>query len=63
MSGTADADLIGIEVLRTAAEALGTGEITTVFDAVHLADALHRHGALHTADQALQRSAFPTESF
>lgn len=53
----------GIGVLRTAAEALDTGEVTTVFDAVHLADALHRHGALHTADQVLHRSAFPTEPF
>lgn len=50
-------------VLYTAAEALDTGEVQTVFDAVHLADAFHRGGELHTADEALQRSSFETASF
>ena len=51
------------DVLYTAAEALDAREVGTVFDAVHLADAFHRKEALHTADKALVRSAFPTEPF
>lgn len=51
------------EILYTAAEALDAGDVTTVFDAVHLADALHRGGRLHTADQALLRGPFPTVPF
>lgn len=50
-------------VLYTAAEALDTGEIDTVFDAVHLADAFHRGSSLHTADARLLRTAFPTVRF
>jgi predicted nucleic acid-binding protein len=53
----------GREVLFTAAEALDSGEVSTVFDAVHLADALHRGGRLHTADKQLLKSPFPTENF
>jgi predicted nucleic acid-binding protein len=53
----------GRAILFTAAEALDSGEVKTVFDAVHLADALHRGGALHTADQELLRSPYPTASF
>jgi hypothetical protein len=53
----------GRKVLFTAAEALDSGEVSTVFDAVHLADALHREGKLHTADKALLKGPFPTESF
>ena len=51
------------DVLYTAAEALDAREVSTVFDAVHLADALHRGGKLHTADGALLKGAFPTEGF
>ncbi len=36
------------------------GEVETVFDAVHLADAFHRGPVLHTADEALLRAVFPT---
>ena len=48
------------EVLYTAVEALDAGEIETVFDAIHVADAFHRGAAPHTADEALLRTAFPT---
>lgn len=51
------------EILYTAAEALDSGEVPTVFDAVHLADAFHRGGRLHTADERLLRSDFPTVRF
>lgn len=50
-------------ILLTAAEALDTGEVETVFDAIHLADAFHRRGALHTADARRSRTAFPTARF
>jgi predicted nucleic acid-binding protein len=50
-------------VLFTAAEALDTGEVRTVFDAVHLAEALHRGERLHTADEDLWATAFPTTAF
>lgn len=56
-------DLEHREVLYTAAEALDSGEVSIVFDAVHLADAFHRGGALHTADRGLLRTSFPTVSF
>ena len=56
-------DLESRNVLYTAAEALDTGEISTVFDAVHLADALHRNAKLHTADKELLKSAYPTQDF
>ncbi len=51
------------EVLYTAAEALDSGEVPTVFDAVHLADAFHRGGCLHTADERLLRTDYPTVRF
>lgn len=47
-------------VLYTAAEALDSQEVRTVFDAVHLSDALHRGGALRTADEELLGTSFPT---
>lgn len=50
-------------VLYTAAEALDTGEVRTVFDAVYLAEALHRSERLHTADEDLLATAFPTTAF
>ena len=53
----------GRDVLYSAAEALDAGDVKTVFDAVHLADALLRGGKLHTADRALQRTSFPTQAF
>lgn len=56
-------ELEGRHVLYTAAEALDTKEMGTVFDAVHLADALHRQGHLHTADHKLLASVYPTEEF
>lgn len=60
--GAAEAhfDLENRDVLYTAAEALDAGDVGTVFDAVHLADALHRGGALHTADGELLRTTFAT---
>lgn len=63
--GAAEArfDLESRDLLYTAAEALDAGDVGTVFDAVHLADALHRGGKLHTADRALLATAFPTEGF
>jgi len=59
-------DLFDVEragILRTAAEALDSGELRTVFDAVHVSDALHRGSSLHTTDAALLRSDFPTTAF
>ena len=50
-------------VLETAAEALDAKEVPTVFDAIHLADALHRGSKLHTADKRLHRTPFPTVAF
>lgn len=63
--GAAEAffDVEDRDVLYTAAEALDTGEVGTVFDAVHLADAFHRGGALHTADERILRTAFSTVRF
>lgn len=51
------------DVLYTAAEALEVGDVSTVFDAVHAAEALDRGGALHTADAEVLESPFPTEGF
>ncbi len=63
--GSAEAffDVERRDLLYTAAEALDSGEVSTVFDAVHLADAFHRGGRLHTADERLLRTAFPTVPF
>lgn len=63
--GAAEAhfDLESRNVLFSAGEALDAKEIKTVFDAVHLADALHRQGYLHTADKELLKSAYPTREF
>jgi predicted nucleic acid-binding protein len=51
------------DVLLSAERALGRGIVKTVFDAVHLADALHRQGSLHTADEKPHRTSFPTTPF
>lgn len=56
-------DLENRDVLYTAAEALDSGEVATVFDAVHLSDAFHRGVRLHTADEGLLRTSFPTVPF
>ncbi len=63
--GAADAhfDVERARVLYTAAEALDAGDVDTVFDAIHLADAFHREGRLHTADEALHRTPFETVGF
>ena len=53
----------GKNVLYTAGEALDANEIPTVFDAIHLADALHRDVTLHTADKKLVASLYPTTEF
>ena len=50
-------------VLFAAADALDRGDASTVFDAVHAADAANRGVTLHTADQKLLRSGFPTTPF
>jgi predicted nucleic acid-binding protein len=52
-----------LPVLRTAARSLDKGRITTVFDAVHAAQALHDGVVLHTADARLLASGFPTRGF
>ena len=51
------------DVLFTAASALDDGDVTTVFDAVHLADAALRGAPLHTADAEMLRGPFPTVAF
>lgn len=63
--GAAEAhfDVEGRATLYSAAEALDAGDVPTVFDAVHLADALHRGGRLHSADERLQRTPFATVAF
>ena len=63
--GAAEAffDVESRDILYTAAEALDSGEVATVFDAIHMADAFHRGGALPTADEQLHRTAFPTVRF
>ncbi len=63
--GAAEAhfEIEAAKILYTAAEALDAKEIATVFDAIHLADALHRGGNLHTADRRLIASVYPTAEF
>lgn len=56
-------DVEGRDVLYTAAQALDDGDVPTVFDAVHAADAMHRGGRLHTADRRLVEGPFPTVQF
>lgn len=50
-------------VLYAAAEALDERAVPSVFDAVHLAEAALRGTTLHTADERLHRSSFPTTRF
>lgn len=50
-------------VLLTAAQALREGRVASPFDAVHVAEALHRSAPLATADEALWKSGFPIERF
>lgn len=63
--GAAEAhfELEGAPMLYTAGEALDAEEVDNVFDAIHLADAFHRDGSLHTADEALHGTPFPTVGF
>lgn len=56
-------DIDRVDVLLAAAEALDNGEISTVFDAVHASQALLDRTALHTTDEALLQSPFPTVKF
>lgn len=56
-------DVEGLLTLRTAARCLDRGILTTVFDAIHAADAYHANTRLHTADQRLLNSTFPTTAF
>lgn len=52
-----------LDVLYAAADALDRGDVPTVFDAIHLAEAALRGTTLHTADERLLRTAFPTTAF
>lgn len=52
-----------LDVLYTAADALDRREVRTVFDAIHLAEAGLRGTTLHTADERLLRTGFPTTPF
>ncbi|MHB8633910.1 MAG: hypothetical protein ACYDBQ_08110 [Thermoplasmatota archaeon] len=52
-----------VDVLLTAAEALDNAEIATVFDAVHASQALVDETTLHTTDQKILASPFPTTRF
>jgi hypothetical protein len=51
------------ETLFAAAYALESGELTSPFDALHVADAYVRGVRLHTADRALIHSHYPTVPF
>lgn len=51
------------ETFATAALALDKGILKTPFDAYHAADAHLRGLPLHTADDELLKSAFPTKPF
>lgn len=52
-----------LDRLLTAARVLDEGSLRGVFDALHAAEAYHRPGRLHTADERLLRSGFPTVPF
>lgn len=56
-------DVERLATLRTAAKCLDDGRITTVFDAVHVADAFLAKTSLHTADAKVLASGFPTTPF
>lgn len=56
-------DLEKRDVLLAAAHALQEEGLASPFDAVHLAEALHRDVKLVTADEKLWRSRFPTRPF
>ena len=51
------------DLLLDAAHALTEGAIPTAFDAVHAVEAMHRGTTLHTADDRLLRSEYPTTPF
>lgn len=50
-------------IVSTAARAVDEGFVRGVFDALHAADAFHQGRSLHTADERLLRSGFPTVAF
>lgn len=52
-----------IDVLLSAAAMLDEGDVKTVFDALHVAEALVRGVRLHTADAALLLPELPTVGF
>lgn len=56
-------DLDRVDVLLTAAEALDEGEVATVFDAVHAAQALVDGAILFTTDRGLRASPFPVKAY
>lgn len=55
--------LEGRDVLLAAARVVDEKIIPTVFDALHVVDARHRGGRLHTADERLLRPGLPTVAF
>ncbi len=52
-----------LDILLSAAEALDTGELGTVFDAVHAATALAQGRTLWTTDRKILDSAFPARAW
>jgi predicted nucleic acid-binding protein len=56
-------DIDELETLRAVAHAVDGGAIKTPFDAYHLLSALARGEPLHTADQELLASEYPTVAF
>lgn len=55
-------DIDNLDILLVAADALDEGDVTTVFDAVHAAQAFIDGQDLHTTDRRLLASAFPTKA-
>ncbi|GEM_PF-4606918 len=53
----------GSDVLLAAAYAMERDGIASPFDAVHLAEAMHRRARLVTADDRLLRSKYPTLAY
>lgn len=51
------------DAVYAAAEAMDTRALPTTFDALHLAEAALRGTTLHTADERLLRSPYPTTAF
>jgi len=53
----------GGDVLLAAAHAMEREGVTSPFDAVHLAEAMHRGARLVTADERLLKSKYPTLAY